>query len=938
MERAFCDARVRERWFEIQNAMMMMPRARVIARWCSRRSRTRRTERSRRRLRCELSFGARRTILTKISAQTYNLSIERARRDEREHVKRIALMREHVKDVMREMSELRERARSAREALAREKHLAALDAMNRERSVNEKKLCEKDIETQNERLEEYSRRASAYEAALERLRVRAESAGAVCDIVRERIGDDERDLETLKMYEIEDERLLQALDFELGKVSNEAHKSQSELEDVTSHRVAVQSELHRVEKTLKEAHARRVELQEDYSSACTTLSERQGLIRKTMRARDDSARVVEEKRSSVSELAETAKRTELENKSLQSKLTVKEQLLVRKTEKCQELKGDLTSATQTLETATHMRVSAARSADAARNRRREAEEALKAHENARDEKSRHVERAKRALEDTRSALLTSEQCLKELHAVHDVEAANLEHAQKLLAEEKAILFQTSKYLHDQKDSERRLGAELHGAMTQSKNLRETEASLQAKIVKQRELMYTTSLQLQQLDRKTARLEGVRSNEEKEVLEALIESLKFELKEQELEFAMLAVEAKANDHKVERSRMEMVTWCDKATHTTRIRDSIEVEAEGSERHEKSTQDGYEIAQVQLDELRLQLSRRRRVLFLCTGQVQELEKRKTCVIDELATKHTNLSEEKVALLAQINALQQEAHAAIMNARHGEQHLANLRSRYDVVRAKSPYGENVNIDEQNDYLRIVSKQREELEAERADLCERIRIAEQSVDAVRQILEDTERSNSELRCSLMRANDNKGIGREEWSKTTELLENLQIENDGVARLREREVDLTRQLDELKARLAASVVQHNERSIEVDAAQRAHDAMRRKYRSQKQKLKRAKSASAAAVAAYRLSIGVDDHDGPTCEEKRIRIHQIDESIRKASDAIGSAASASVIKLDARLAAEHSALSPTSSLVSFFTFASSATQSVASSVSSLVST
>ena len=54
-------------------------------------------------------------------------------------------------------------------------------------------------------------------------------------------------------------------------------------------------------------------------------------------------------------------------------------------------------------------------------------------------------------------------------------------------------------------------------MMHSKNLRETESTLRAKIVKQHELMYATSLQFQQLDRKTARLEGVRSNEEKEAL-------------------------------------------------------------------------------------------------------------------------------------------------------------------------------------------------------------------------------------------------------------------------------------------------------------------------------------------------------------------------------------------------------------------------------------
>ena len=844
-------------------------------------------------------------------------------------------MREHVKDVTREMADVRERARGAREALEREKHLAMLDAMNRERAVQETKACEKEIEVQNEQYRDYSRRAETYEADVGRLRARAESAGVVRDIVRERIEDDERDLETLRTYEIEDDRLLQTLEFELGKVSKEAHESQTELEHATSRRAAVQCELSRVEKTLKDAHLRRVELQEEYSSACTTLSERQGSMRKTARARDEMARNLEDKRAAVSELVETTKRAELENKGLQSKLNVKEQLSKRKMEKCQELKGDLTSVTQALETATHMRVAAARSAESARSRRREAETALQARLIARDEKYRQVERAKRSLDETRSALMTSEQCLRELHEVHDAEAANLEHAQKRLDEEKEALFKISKTLHEQKDSECRLGVELHGAMMQSKNLHETESTLRAKIVKQHELMYTTSLQFQQLDRKTARLEGVRSHEEREALEALIESLQKDLMEREREFTMLGVEAKANELKLERTRTEMIEWSDKAMYATQTRDLMEIEADGCERHEANMLEEYETTQVQLDELRLQLCQRRQVLYLCDGQTQELVKRKLSVISELSQQQENLREQKMATVAQVNALQQEAHAAIMDAKRSEQRLDHLRSRYDVVRTKSLYGEDVNIDEQNDYLQIIANQREELEVERLNLLESVRAAEESLDAMEKILEDTERTNGELRYRLIHPNENKEASQEEWKKTTELLETLQVENDSVERLREREAELTRALEKLKFNLAESVTEHNELSIDVDNAQRNHDIMRRKYRSQKHKLKRAKSTAAAAVAAYRASAGAASTDGPTYEEKKIRAHLLNESIIKASDVIRSVASNDALKIDTARDGDSSAssLSPTSSLASFFTFASSTTQSVASSAS-----
>ena len=130
--------------------------------------------------------------------------------------------------------------------------------------------------------------------------------------------------------------------------------------DAASTRAALAGELQRVQKSLKDAHARQIELNEELAKANVTLSERQGLIKRTMRVKDQTSTALEDKQANLRELKETAKRIELLNKASQSKVTVKEQLLRRKTEKCQALKSDLTSSTQALETATHMRRAAAR--------------------------------------------------------------------------------------------------------------------------------------------------------------------------------------------------------------------------------------------------------------------------------------------------------------------------------------------------------------------------------------------------------------------------------------------------------------------------------------------------------------------------------------------------------------------------------------------------
>ena len=844
-------------------------------------------------------------------------------------------MREHAREVMKEMDGVRERARGARAALESEKHLALLDRANRERAVSARARHEKLTTTQNERFDEYSRRAEAYERALSRLRLRTENADVVRDIVHDRLADEERDLDALREYEAEDERVLKTLEAALSKVSHEVHKSQSDAEDAASTRAALAGELQRVQKSLKDAHARQIELNEELAKANVTLSERQGLIKRTMRVKDQTSTALEDKQANLRELKETAKRIELLNKASQSKVTVKEQLLRRKTEKCQALKSDLTSSTQALETATHMRSAAARGAECAKARRCEAEETLKAHCNARDEKSRQVQKAQKTLDDECAALMTSERCLRELQDAHDREESTLRDAQTALERDKDDLLDVSKTLHDQNNSQCRLEVELNGAMMQSKNLREKEHALQAKILKQRELIYTTSLQLQHLERKTSRLEGVRSNEESEKLEALIESLRLELEEREREHVALVAETKENEYKVERTRLEMDARCEQTLNAAHAKSTLEVEAEGSERHERSVLDGMEYLQVELDELRLQLARRHRVLFLSSGQAKELTDRKNQIISELDTQYESLSDEHRSLLAHLTTLQQDAHAAIMDLNHREQRLDHLRSRYDVIRAKSPYGEGVAIDEQKDIYAIIQRQRDELVVERKELSGLIHSAECEVESMRRILEDAERSNSNLRATLAHpTKDIKGASREEWMKTEAALEKLQIENDALVRMRERAAELSNALTKLKTTLANAVDEHNALSNDVDAAQHAHDSAMRKYKSQKSKLRRSRTAAESAVAAYRAAIGLTSEDPVTIAEQRVRAHRLKESIHKATEIVRGSVTSQALKTVPDSDGSSIALSPTSSLTSFFTLASSTTCSSAASASS----
>ena len=107
-----------------------------------------------------------------------------------------------------------------------------------------------------------------------------------------------------------------------------------------------------------------------------------------------------------------------------------------------------------------------------------------------------------------------------------------------------------------------------------------------------------------------------------------------------------------------------------------------------------------------------------------------------------------------------------------------------------------------------------------------------------------------------------------------------------------------------------------------------------RKYKSQKAKLRRARAAAASVLAAHRKSLGLTPEDPESAAEQRIRAHQLKESIHKAAEIVRDVRGATQA-LKTLPDSDGSSLvsSPTSSLASFFTFASSTTRSSGSATS-----
>lgn len=108
-------------------------------------------------------------------------------------------------------------------------------------------------------------------------------------------------------------------------------------------------------------------------------------------------------------------------------------------------------------------------------------------------------------------------------------------------------------LFELRTRERELVSEISGGQGQNKNLAARIASLDEQVVRQQELLYGVEFQLQQMERKVARAQGVRSEEESRALNARIAKLTSTLEEVNVEHSMLLEQVKHSEEDLLKAR-------------------------------------------------------------------------------------------------------------------------------------------------------------------------------------------------------------------------------------------------------------------------------------------------------------------------------------------------------------------------------------------------
>mmetsp|Transcript_40081 Transcript_40081/g.95053 ORF Transcript_40081/g.95053 Transcript_40081/m.95053 type:complete len:886 (+) Transcript_40081:189-2846(+) len=562
----------------------------------------------------------------------------------------------------------------------------------------------------------------------------------------------EEDNLALQKYQRADEMKIKEMNLALEKLTKEVSSKESLLENEVTETQASQIELDKTAADFKAVHLERQTLVAQWEQSIETMKRRDEAIQGEGDALVDKKDELSELRRQLQEKEDFLKEQEMENQATERQTTDAERLvqkyrmvLQQEVQGKQDLQDELDVVRSTLSKV---------AGDLAMKRVqvKNAKDSLEAKKVALEAARRQQAETKRRLENEFLASNDLEKSAQQITELNREQEKALKVTEKELAALKQDMFKQSQELFNLRKEEANLIAEISGAQSADRNLRDKVRQLDADSQKQQEHLYNADFQLQQMERKVSRAQGEYRADEKEALNAKVDQLEKVLEATGEEERMLKKQLKKvnDDYRAAKRQVEELNHekavLDETTH------ELQLENEVVARSLKSSVRHKEEAIVQHDLLRLEVKKLQDRLNERADEVHGLENRKFQLQKTMEERSTEVKAQQELLRADLKMANEELHAVVMELRDRELKCATLHKKLDLLVDKMS-AELGGGDERKSpayYVVLRAQEREELQKEGDRLDLKVQKAEKEIRALDNTLAKLTAKNDKLRTSF--------------------------------------------------------------------------------------------------------------------------------------------------------------------------------------------
>jgi len=749
-------------------------------------------------------------------SQVKERKLEDLEGDAEENKDRILVMQEHLRNVNQEVQYAQSRAEAKQKEIDTEEHMKRLSVLAVARVRDDVKKMEKEEVELNDKMMTLQTSVHVGGEKLDQFKLLMNWNQEELEQWAAASRQKEDDNLALQKYQSADDARVKELNLAIEKMTKTVNVKRVALENEVTDTQTAQVELDRAADDFRALHSERQDLVRQWEDTIETMKKRDQAIQVASNTFASRRREIRLRQAALDERARFLEQEMTNNKELDASISVADRGMATlreeynaELEKQTDLSDEVDLAKNTL-----ARIATDLAQIDAGNKAKldQLEQKQKKLESIR----RKVDRAKRRLEDEKVELMTLEERSAELGRINKDNEEEYSAIQKEAAAHKDLLLRSKNDLYQLRSRERDLNAEIQGCQSQNKNMAQRLLQLDAQVIRQQENLYNADFQIQALERKVSRADGLRSDEETRVLQAKIDAALLVLDERMAEFdTMTASVRRAEDDLDAARKKNHQLKTDSAALGEEIGE-LNLEADLTQKELRRVVAEKEDKMIAHDTLKLEVKKLRDVLDMRTNRIYELENRKNQLHLSMEERKHEVETHRELLSAQLKMTQEDIHRASLEMRERSMKVDKLQNKFEILvaRVKRPDdGGEGGKNSQAYYVIKAAQEREDMQRRGDDLDAKIRKAEKEVSALEATLAKLNEKNENFRTTLKKVSD----GDDAISERAALRERLDQAYDKMKFKREEERSLQEQLLRHDASLRALHDQAGKLNLSLD-------------------------------------------------------------------------------------------------------------------------
>ncbi|KAJ8030943.1 Coiled-coil domain-containing protein 39 [Holothuria leucospilota] len=711
-------------------------------------------------------------LLQKNQQEMTKLNLEVAQTEDR-----VFALQEHMRNVQQELNNTQGISRAREKEIETENHMLLVAQREEGRLKQEIQRLENNLADLQERKNIHENSIFKNTQKLEEMKSQLKWDQQALEAWLEESARKDEDAMTLAKYSQLDDAKIKELSLRMEKMTEDAQRKRKNLNHEMTETLTAQLELDKTAEEFRKAHNDRQDLIAQWEATIEQMQRRdREMDRLALQLAEAKANLrnnedqVNEKRSFLE--------NEMENNQEQQKqIQQTDRLAARLRQDHQQNENQRIQFQDEVET---LKFTVERTATDLEGMRRQVNELKKEVE----EKKARVELAKKnrgILMDKLKAASNATISAEEKAAIMDNMLENEEEDQKLMEQElkrlRDLQYKKSQELYEAKVLEKNTGAEIQGGRAASRNLSSRINKLDHDSLKQQEIIYNQDFAIQQLERKIARLQGERSTEEMDALNAKIKELTAALDERNNTHTLLNTQLKRLQDDIRRVKRELEKGgAEKDDLTSKI-EELNLHNDSSQRELRRIINAKQNLMVDDNILKLEIKRLRDMLNNKADTVFSLEKRRLQLDTAMKERHHEIGIHKDMLKAQLKTAEEERSTVSTELHERINKIDKLRKRYEIlmVSMAPPEGEAEEEMSQAYYVIKAAQEKEQLQRKGDELDAKIRKAEKEIKALENTLRLMNGRNEQYRKSFNRVTETS----EEYEEKQRLDEQLRAVMD---------------------------------------------------------------------------------------------------------------------------------------------------------------